>query len=117
MSRTLRQRVHAVLLLAIFAGSGTGLPALDELLYHTGRDSGPPAGIAHLDPPQGCGAHSEHCALTALTSVRPLVAVHQPDLRTEIVVPDDGLFHPVSFLRSADRSLLQPSRAPPVSAS
>jgi len=117
MSRSVRQRLHAILLLTLFAGSGTGLPALDELLYHSGRESGPPAGVAHLDPPHGCGAHSEHCALTALTSLRSLVAVHQPVLHTEVVVPDDGLFHSVSSLRSVDRSLLQPSRAPPVIAS
>ena len=111
------RRVYAVLLLSLFAGSGLGLPALDELLYHIGKDSAPPAGVAHVDPPGGCGAHSEHCALVASASVRQHATITQPNLRIEVVRPDYVVFHPVFSLRSVDRSLLQPSRAPPVIAS
>ena len=117
MSRSLRQRVHAILLLSVFAGSGIGLPALDELLYHIGRDSAPPVGAAHFDAPGGCGAHSEHCALVASASVRQHAPITQPNLRIEFVSPEPVVFHPVFSLRSVDRSLLQPTRAPPVIAS
>ena len=113
MSRSVRQRLHAVLLLSLFAGSGVGLPALDELLYHIGRDSAPPAGVAHFDAPGGCGAHSEHCALVASASVRQHATVAQPNLRIQAVSTQDVVFHPVYSPRSVDRSLLQPSRAPP----
>jgi hypothetical protein len=113
MSRSIRQRLYAVLLLSLFAGSGIGLPALDELLYHIGRDSGPPAGVAHLDLPGGCGAHSEHCALVASASVRHHAAITQQLLRIEVVSTETVVFHPVFSLRSFDRSLFQPSRAPP----
>src|ERR1700732_4363588 len=113
MSRVVR-RLHAVLLLSLFAGSGIGLPALDELLYHIGRDSAPAAGVAHFDAPGGCGAHSEHCALVASASVRQHAAITQQLLRIEVVSTDPVIPQPVFSLRSFDRSLLQPSRAPPV---
>jgi len=117
MSRSVRQRLYAVLLLSLFAGSGIGLPAVDELLYHMGRDSAPPAGVAHFDAPGGCGAHSEHCVLVASASIRQHAAVAQQLLRVEVVTTDYVVFHPVFSLRTVDRSLLQPSRAPPVIAS
>ncbi|HEV2083823.1 MAG TPA: hypothetical protein VGR09_01960 [Gemmatimonadales bacterium] len=117
MTRPVRQRLHAVALLTLFVGSGTALPALDELLYHMGRDSSPPAGVAHFDAPGGCGAHSEHCVLVASASVRQHAANAQHLLRTEVVTTDYVVFHPVVSLRTIDRSLLQPSRAPPVIAS
>jgi hypothetical protein len=101
----------------LFAGSGIGLPALDELLYHMGRDTAPPAGVAHFDAPGGCGAHSEHCVLVASASVRQHAAIAQQLLRIEAVTTDYVVFHPVSALRTIDRSLLQPSRAPPAIAS
>jgi hypothetical protein len=117
MSRSVRQRLYAVLLLSLFAGSGIGLPAVDELLYHMGRDSAPPAGVAHFDAPGGCGAHSEHCVLVASASVRQHAAITQQLLRIEVVTTDYVVFQPVLSLRTVDRSLLQPSRAPPVIAS
>jgi hypothetical protein len=113
MSQVVR-RLYAVLLLSLFAGSGIGLPALDELLYHMGRDSAPPAGVAHVDVPGGCGAHSEHCALVASVSVRQHAAVTHHNLRIEVLRNDYVVFRPVFSLRSVDRTLLQPSRAPPV---
>ena len=117
MSRSVRQRLHAVILLTFFVGSGTGLPALDELLYHMGRDTSLPAGVAHFDAPGGCGAHSEHCVLVASVSIRQHAAVAQQLLRIEVVTTDYVVFHPVLSLRTVDRSLLQPSRAPPAIAS
>jgi hypothetical protein len=116
MSRIVR-RLYAVLLLSMFAGSGIGLPVLDELLYHTGRDSAPPAGVAHFDAPGGCGAHSEHCVLSASVGVRQHATITQQHLRLEVVSPKPFFFRPVFSLRSVDRSLLQPSRAPPVTLS
>ena len=117
MSRSVRQRLYSILLLSFFAGSGIGLPALDELLYHMGRESAPPTGVAHFDAPGGCGAHAEHCALVASASVRHHAAVTQHHLRIEVVSSQNVVFHPVLSLRSVDRSLLQPSRAPPAIAS
>ena len=117
MSRSVRQRLHAVLLLTLFVGSGIGLPALDELLYHMGRDTSPPAGVAHFDAPGGCGAHSEHCVLAASASVRQHASVSQQLLRIEVVSTDYVVFQPVLSRRTVDRSLLQPSRAPPAIAS
>ena len=117
MSRSVRQRLYSILLLSCFAGSGIGLPALDELLYHVGRDSAPPAGVAHFDAPGGCGAHSEHCALSASVSVRQHATVTQQTPRIEVVSTAPVVFRPVFSPRSVDRSLLQPSRAPPAIAS
>jgi hypothetical protein len=116
MSRTLPRRLSAVFFLAFFVGSGIALPAADELLYHAGRDSAP-AGVAHLDPVGGCGSHAEHCVLTSFRSVRPLASVSHQIPPVELAITGDVVFRPVSSLRSIDRSLLQPSRAPPVSAS
>ena len=116
MSRIAR-RLYAVLLLSLFAGSGIGLPALDELLYHMGRDSAPPAGAAHFDAPGGCGAHSEHCALVASASVRQHAAVAQQLLRIEVVSTEPVVFPLVSSVRSFDRTLHHPSRAPPATLS
>jgi hypothetical protein len=113
MSRSVRQRLSAMLLLSLFAGSGIGLPALDELLYHTGRDTAQPTG-AHFDTPGGCGAHSEHCALVASASVRQHATITQQLLRIEVVSTESVVFQLVSSVRSFDRSLFQPSRAPPV---
>jgi hypothetical protein len=117
MRRHLRHRLHALLLLTLFLGSGTGLPALDELLYHSGRDTDPALGLAHLDPPHGCGAHSEHCVLAAVSAVRQLAPVHHTVFRFEVYSRDEAPLPLVSAARSFDRSLLQPSRAPPASAS
>ena len=113
MSRSVRQRLYAILLLSLFAGSGIGLPALDELLYHIGRDSAPAAAVPHFDAPGGCGAHSEHCAVVASASVRQHAVITQQLLRIEVVSTEPVVFHPVFSLRSFDRSLFQPSRAPP----
>jgi hypothetical protein len=117
MGRSLRHRLHAFLLLTLFVGSGTGLPALDELLYHSGREAGPPAGTAHVDPPNGCGAHAEHCVLAAVNAARQLASVEQPTHRFAIVSENETEFHWVVSLRSFDHSLLQSSRAPPARAS
>ena len=117
MSRGVRQRLNAFVLLLLFAGSGVGLPAVDELLYHSGRDPGPLPGLAHLDPPHGCGAHSERCALNVIISVQPLGSVAQAATRIETTTSDYVAFRFITRLRSIDRSLLQPSRAPPLSAS
>ncbi len=117
MSRSVRQRLYSILLLSFFAGSGIGLPALDELLYHTGRDSAPPAGVAHFDAPGGCGAHAEHCVLSASVAVRQHATLTQQHLRLEVSSLAPVVFRPVFSLRSVDRSLLQPSRAPPVTLS
>jgi hypothetical protein len=112
----LPQRLYAVLFLAFFVGSGIALPAADELLYHAGRDSAP-AGIAHLDPVGGCGSHAEHCVLASFRSVRSLASVGHQLPPVQAATSDTAVFRLVSSLRSIDRSLLQPSRAPPISAS
>ena len=98
-------------------GSGIGAPALDEILYHTGRDAGPPPGIPHFDPPSGCNAHSEHCVLASFVSVRPMASASHTFPRIEVITRDYTAFRLVYTLRSINRSLLQPSRAPPVFAS
>ena len=118
VKRTLAARLHAVLLLVSFAGGGLGLPAVDQVLYHAdGNAAAGLVGIDHFDSAGGCGSHAEHCLLPRFASVRPHPSVDQPVLRFELVADVDPSLRPVASLRSLDRSLLQPSRAPPVAAS
>jgi len=115
MNRTLPQRLHAVLLLGLFAGGGIGLPVVDGFLYHSGVHSAPDP--VHIDPPGGCGSHAEHCALTAFASARDhSLATHQSS-RFEVTSQDYIVRRAVPLLRSFNRNLLQPSRAPPSFAS
>jgi len=115
MNRTLPQRLHAVLLLGLFAGGGIGLPVVDGFLYHSGVHSAPDP--VHIDPPGGCNAHAEHCALTAFASARDHVLATHQSSRFEVTSQDYIVRRAVPLLRSFNRNLLQPSRAPPSSAS
>jgi hypothetical protein len=53
----------------------------------------------------------------ASAAVRQRAAITQQLLRIEVVTTDYVVFHPVYSRRTVDRSLLQPSRAPPAIAS
>src|SRR5437667_6130024 len=112
----LRRRFTAFLLLAAFVGGGFGLADLDALLYHSaGR--GAPAEVPHFDLPGGCGAHAEHCVLAVAASLRQLGATVTSGVALTRVATVDRIATPVASPRSADRTNLQPSRAPPLAAS
>src|SRR3954462_15872611 len=116
MNRRVAHRLYAVFLLALFAGGELGLPAADELLYHMGKNA-PGAQVDHFDAAGGCGSHGEHCVLSSFSSIRPHTIVSSLPLRIDTVTQSQASFRLVALLRSLDRSLLKPSRAPPVSAS
>lgn len=116
MGRTLLGRLSRLFLVVAFVGSGFGLPEVDALLYHSSGHA-PPADVAHVDLPGGCGAHAEHCVLALTTSLRQLGVTTTAGLRVlrvETVYPVPAL---MPALLSADRTNLQPSRAPPVAVS
>jgi hypothetical protein len=111
MTRERLRRLVAILLLAIFSGSGLGLE-LDELLHPAAQHSGP-LGVSHLDPPGGCGAHAEHCALLRSAPARPLVepGTARIPFIASITTPA-GVSRPAPPA-SVDRDLLHSARPPP----
>jgi len=114
MGNTMR-RLGSLLLLTVFIGGGFGLSDVDALLFHSGF---PPstAETGHVDLPGGCGAHSERCVLSNAASMLQLAPL---GVATTVVAATSECdsFISVPALRSADRSLLQPARAPPAPAS
>ena len=103
------------LLLAIFVLGGLGLPVLDGVVFHTGRQA--PTTIAHFDPLGGCGGHAEHCQLaTSASEERSVILRPAPAPVGGIIRAFSGPA-PVTVIPSAIRDFLQPTRAPPVSAS
>jgi hypothetical protein len=116
MTRTLVGRLQALLLLTAFVGGGFGLSDLDALLYHTGQRAAS-ADVAHIELPGGCGAHAEHCVLAVAASLRQLgsrVAARVCVIRTTTIT---RVAAPIPTPRSANRTRLQRSRAPPTAAS
>lgn len=117
MNAVIGRRLQAIFLLSLFLGAGVGAPALDTLLYHTGHYD-LAAGATHFDPPGGCGAHAEHCVLTTCcASGAKFAAVVSGPVRIEAVTQAYPVPRPVARPNSANRTFLQPSRAPPASAS
>jgi hypothetical protein len=110
-------RLAALFLATTFLGGGVGLPGLDALLYHSGRQ--PYSNVTradHVDRPGGCDAHAEHCVLAASTSVRQVVTLAVGGMRISTAVCRDCVAAPVAP-RSAERLTLPASRAPPIAAS
>jgi hypothetical protein len=116
MRRALFRRVGALLLATAFIGGGFGLADLDALLFHSGRDA-VPTEASHFDLPGGCGAHAEHCVLAVAASLRQLGAMARASIPVTRALPAYRIPTPVASLRSADRTNLHPSRAPPLAAS
>jgi hypothetical protein len=116
MRRTLVRRLGALLLATAFIGGGFGLSDLDALLFHSGRDAAP-AEVPHFDLPGGCGAHAEHCVLAVAASLRQLGARATTSVAVTRAERPEHIATPVPSARSADRTNLQPSRAPPLTAS
>jgi len=116
MSRGLLRRFNALLLAVAFVTGGFGLADVDALVFHSGRQS-QPAEAPHFDPPGGCGAHAEHCALVLAASLRQLAGTSGVVDRCSSAVHHDQVRAPVLTPRSADRTNLQPARAPPIAAS
>jgi hypothetical protein len=108
-------RLIALLLTALFVGSGFALPDLDALLYHSHRVS-PPADVGHVDLPGGCGAHAERCALTLMAPL-PQIAPATSAVRALGLAPERSPLRPVVAPPSTYQAFLHPSRAPPAAAS
>ena len=103
-------RFYAAFLAAAFI-SGIGMPNADALLYHSRNPI--PAEVPHFDQPGGCGSHAEHCVLAVAASLRQLAGgVFQlPELGLE--APRNLTVPRADVPRPAERTNLQPSRAPP----
>ena len=109
------RRLGSLLLLIVFIGGGFGLSDVDALLFHSGSHAST-AETGHVDLPGGCGAHSERCVLSTAASMLQL-APRGAAANVIAAASESDSFISVPALRSADRSLLQPSRAPPAPAS
>jgi hypothetical protein len=116
MRRALFGRLGALLLVTAFIGGEFGLSDLDALLFHSGRHPAP-AEVPHFDLPGGCGAHAEHCVLAVAASLRQLGTTATTRFVVTRAAATDHIATPVATPRSADRTNLQPSRAPPIAAS
>ena len=108
------RRLGALLLLVAFAG-GLGLPELDALLFHSHAEV-VRADVPHVDLPGGCGAHVEKCVLGTVLSGPQLAGFGLVKVRGVRAASRAAAFQPAPTLRSADRSLLPSSRAPPAPA-
>jgi hypothetical protein len=109
------RRFGALLLLVAFAGGDLGLPELDALLFHSHAEV-VRADVAHVDLPGGCGAHVEKCVLSVVLSGPQLAEFGLVKVRGVQAASRAAAFQPVFALRSADRSFLYSSRAPPAPA-
>ncbi len=112
MTRDLLRRFAALLLLTVFVGGGMGLQEVDALLYPSGHESGP-AGVSHLDPPGGCGAHTEHCVLVPSAAVRPLATFAPGRVPLDAAVVSPTLTDSAVQPESADADFLHSARPPP----
>jgi hypothetical protein len=116
MRRSLAARVNALLLTIAFVSGGFGLATVDALVFHAGHRSEAADG-PHFDPPGGCGAHSEHCALVLSASLRQLPGAAGTADRFTAAEHEDRVLAPVLAPRSADSTNLHPARAPPTATS
>jgi hypothetical protein len=114
MGRCRHSRLIALLLAALFVGSGFALPDLDAVLYHSHRAV--PVDVAHVDLPGGCGAHAERCALTLMAPL-PQLAPATSAVRSIGLPAERNPIVPVPAPVSTYSQLLPPSRAPPATAS
>src|SRR3954465_12947727 len=104
-------RLTALLLSALFIGSGFALPDLDALLYHS-HQANTPVDVGHVDLPGGCGAHAERCALTLMAPL-PQIAPAISTVRALGLTPESRPLRPVLAPPSTYQAFLHPSRAPP----
>jgi len=112
MSRELARRLAGIILLAVFIAGGMGLQELDAVLYGSGHDSAP-AGVAHLDPPGGCGAHQEHCVLAPSALVRSLATIASARVPVGTTVSAPTLPRTPVLPDSAAPGFLHTARPPP----
>jgi hypothetical protein len=103
------------MLFVAFAGGDLGLPELDALLFHSHAEV-VRADVAHVDLPGGCGAHAEKCVLSVFLSGPQLAGFGLVKARGMRAPSRVAAFQPDLTLRSADRSFLPSSRAPPAPA-
>ena len=102
----------ALLLLVVFAGGGIGPEQLDALLFASGHESSH-AGVNHVDPLGGCGAHTEHCVLARAAAVRPLGTVAPVRVQLLAPVTFSALRHWQIRAASVDPNPLHTARPPP----
>jgi hypothetical protein len=112
MRRDLVRRLGGLFLATAFIAGGFGLPDLDALLFHSGRDASP-VEVPHYDLPGGCGAHAEHCVLAVAASLRQLGAMGTSRVAATRAVTTTRVAVPAVAPRSSERRHLHPSRAPP----
>jgi hypothetical protein len=117
MPRTLLNRLMALLLAISFVGGGFGLATADALVFHSHGQRSDATGAPHFDPPGGCGAHAEHCALSLLASLRQLASTPGIVQRFAADLRSDKVVAPIVAPRPLDSTNLQPVRAPPTAAS
>jgi hypothetical protein len=107
------RRAVALLLLAVFLGSGTTLPSADALLHHSGDQA--ETQRPHIEPAGGCASHVESCVLgRAATGTGAVVA---DAVVLTLAAADYAAAETAGGLPplSSFRGIFPPSRAPPAS--
>jgi hypothetical protein len=108
----MQRRLVALLLLAVFLGTGTTLPGPDALLHHW-FDSAAEQQRGHVEPAGGCGGHAEQCTLGRTATGAGAVIVHAPVLRLDSDASLPQVSLPSLPVLAADRGPLPQPRAPP----
>ena len=104
-------RAVALLLLALFLGSGTTLPSADALLYHWGRPA--ETQQPHIEPAGGCASHVETCTLGRAAPGNAILA-DAPAVRLEALGAAAVDLLPRAVHRPLLTVALPQTRAPPV---
>ena len=109
---TLPHRFRALILLLLFVGGGTSLPALDVLLFHLHGERS--RTTAHVEPAGGCTSHDGHCGVgcpaTASGALGAVATASLVDETTPPVAPRS----PAQFPKPHAHGFGFHSRAPPI---
>ena len=105
-------RAVALLLLALFLGSGTTLPSADALLYHWDRPA--ETQQSHIEPAGGCASHVEACTLGRAAPGADAILADGPAVRVEALGAAPADLLPRAVHRPLLTVALPQTRAPPV---
>ena len=105
------RRSIALLLFAVFLGTGTTLPGADALLFHGDATA---EHRPHIEPAGGCTSHADDCTLGRTATGAGAELAHLASVRAEPPSPEAAPTAPEHLPIAGVPAGLSQSRAPPV---
>jgi hypothetical protein len=104
------RRLHALLCLVLFTGTGVGAPLLDAALFHQGDRALRP----HVETRDNPACHGERCALQLCQTTSGSVPAVVAAAPVAVVVSSAEVLPHVCAVRDAAPAGTRNSRAPPL---